>query len=171
MPRSAHTNVSDNWLKISGIWTKVDTDWNPVVAAWTKIDANWVQWWPDSGGPEPTCPDPGDYEPALVSGGGSSGGTFNLGPYAGCGINAAAAKVGFSDILTGTNVSVTVAGSPSGTFFRTITVTPEWSNRVIYFDLGATAASQFESGAAIGYTLSGDPAFTRIVSSRLRVTL
>ncbi len=171
MPRSAHTNISGDWRKISGVWTNINGNWVVVETAFTKIDSTWRQWWPEETGPEPTCPDPGDYEPSVVSGGGSSGGTFNLGPYAGCGINAAAAKVGFSDILTGTNVSVTVAGSPSGTFFRTITVTPEWSNRVIYFDLGATAASQFESGAAIGYTLSGDPAFTRIVSSRLRVTL
>lgn len=163
----------EGWVKVSGVWREIDDGYVKVTGTWRQIDESFNKIggvWHGSGTAPPACPGPGQYEPPLVSGGGNSGGTFNMTGYAGCGITGAFAKIGFGVMPGVIDTSVNVAGSPSGTFYRSITITEVYSGRTIFFDLGATAAAQFESGAATGYsiTLSGN---VWIVSSRLRVDI
>ncbi len=166
---SGSANVGGVWKDILQPSANVGGVWKDAQEGWLNIGGIWHKWWPTE--ELPTCPPAGNYEPLLVSGGGSSGGSFAMDTYAGCGITAAAAKIGFTTILPNDVAWTDVYGSPSGTLYRRINIDDTFSGRTIFFDLGATAAAQFESGAATGYTLQDGQPFSRISTSRLRVTI
>jgi len=158
----------------AGLFVRVAGDWKPATGAWVRVGGVWKQWYPKTGAPvdpPPVCSPAGTYEPSLVGGGGPSGGNFDMTGLSGCGVSAVACKIAFGTIPGGTSTPVQVVGNPSGTTYRTITITDEWSNRTIYFDMqSATAVSQFESGAADGYRLTGSGTVW-VNSTRLRVIL
>ncbi len=164
---SGAVNIGGVWKDILQPSANVGGVWKDGEEGWLNIGGIWHKWWPAS--ELPGCPPAGNYEPLRVGGGGFSGATFAMDTYAGCGITAAAAKVGFGWNDLQIPQTMNVNGNPSGTFYRTISVDDNVSERTIFYDMGATAAAQFESGAAIGYSLSNSSLFVQ--TTRLRVTI
>ncbi len=166
---SGSANVGGVWKDIFQPSANVGGVWKDAQEGWLNIGGIWHKWWPAN--ELPGCPPAGNYEPLLISGGGDSGGSFAMDTYAGCGITATAAKVGYNQFLGFVGQSFDIRGTPTNTFYRTIPFDDVNSGRTIFHDMLGTAAAEFESGAATGYSISSTTPFGLIATSRLRVTL
>ncbi len=169
MAQKACVNVQGSHREVNKIYVRVGGVQREVVKAYVNVGGSQRVWWPNTGGGVPPLA-PGNYEPQLVSGGGATGGRFDLSPYTGSNITAVAAKIAWFALPDGTPTAIGANGQPTGTFYRNITPQLEWSNRTIYHDLQATAAAEFNANNADGYTLSGGNTFF-VASTRLRITI
>ena len=168
MAQKCYVNVDGGTREVTKIYVNVGGVNRVVTKAYVNVSGVNRVWWPNTGGGVPPLA-PGNYEPNLVSGGGVSGGTFDMSPYLGSNITAVAAKISYRETLPDSFI-MTVTGDPTNTFYRTIDIVKDFSSRTIYHDLGATAASQFDANNADGYKLSSltVPWVTR---TRLRITI
>lgn len=165
MPIDGHVRVGGAYREVTGAYVKVGGQWRTADNQYVKVNGVWRS----ATDPQPPCNPAGVYDLSAISGGGSSGGLFDLTGFAGCGITAVAAKISYGAIIGDTG-QLSVHGDPSGTYYRAITTLNDWAYSTIYHDLGATAAAQFEAGTATGYTVSG-PALGFVNATALRVTL
>ena len=151
-----------------GAWQEVDTPYafsGGSLITPSKVHAygygkdgwGWYEVWPNDGGG--TTP-PGEYilSPYSQSWPTSSNtgwALFHTERFRGR-ITKVSARISWSSLGSPNS---NVSGRPSGTFYRSIARDSGWANRTITHDLGATAVSQHNSGAAYGYTILSQESF------------
>ncbi len=169
MAQKCYVNVAGGKREVNKIYVNVNGVQREVVKAYVNVAGSQRVWWPNTGGGVPPLA-PGNYEPALVSGGGSTGGRFDLSPYLGSTITAVHAKISMGQVIPSTNPASNINGQPTGSFYRTFKPNSEFSNRTVYFDLGSTAAAEYNANSADGYSITGfDTAY--VTRTRLRITI
>lgn len=155
MARDIKVRVAGTYRDVSNIWAKKNGVWYAVQSGWGHVGGSWQQWWPKEAGPTPG-PNPGTYvlrPSSLYLPSANSGyAEFNTTAYRG-GITSVKARISWT-AASEPNSGVSSSGRPSGTFYRNVGNSGEWSGRTIDHDMYATAASQFNAGSAYGFTLS-----------------
>ena len=164
MAFKGYTKIAGDWkdlnshgfVKVSGAWREFVLD---DLRQWYKVNGEWRTLQDDGPGelPPPSGPVPGYYilnsATQFISGslGGNSYSTYNLGAYLGY-ITSVDALISVRSQGSGV---WDITGRPTNTLYRSNINMGDYQGRTIYFNLGGTAASQFNSGSANGYNLPG----------------
>ena len=150
---SSHVKVAGVWRDIDSLFIKKDGVWRTAAEAWIREGGSWYKWWPPES-PPPVGPNPGTYvlRPSAISLGTTGYAQFSTSFYRGY-ITSVKARISWTT-LSEPGGGVSASGRPSGTGYRSISNSGEWSGRTIDHDMYATAVSQFNAGSAYGFNFS-----------------